>query len=152
MKKYVFGVLASVFSIVLLAGCGSTKTMTCTRTGNQSGLKMDFTYKVTYKGKYIEKVVSTEKISNSNETLLNAYKEKVEEIYEPYKDVEHYKYNVTVKDNTLTSTAEIDYSKIDTKKMIEIDSANSKIIKNGKIKLADMKAVYEASGATCKNE
>ena len=73
-------------------------------------------------------------------------------MYLVYKNVEHYYYDVTISGNTLTSITKIDYSKIDTDKMIEIDSANASLIKNGKIRLTDLRETYESSsvGATCK--
>jgi len=58
-------------------------------------------------------------------------------------------YGISVDGNTLTSTVDIDYAKIDTKKMIEIDSANGQLIKDGKIKLEDLKSAYETIGASC---
>ena len=82
-------------------------------------------------------------------SVLDTYKASVEKTYEPYKDLEHYNYNVEIQDKTLVSTVEIDYSQIDTEKMISIDSANGSLIKNGKIKISDLKSVYEAAGITC---
>lgn len=130
-------------------GCGKTKTMTCTRTMNQNGMKADLRYEVDYKGSTVSKVKSTEKISIDDTELLDTYKKTVEETYEPYKDLEHYNYNVEINDNTLTSTVEIDYDQIDTDKMIEIDSANAQLIQDGKIKIDDLKSAYEAAGITC---
>ena len=76
----------------------------------------------------------------------------VEDLYSPYKDVEYYEYNVDVTDNKLTSTVDINYAKVDTDKLLEIDSANGQLIKDGKISVDDIKSVYESLGATCKND
>lgn len=166
MKKLVFCILCSVF---LLTGCGNVndtedttnnndtstsqeenvKTMTCTRTTNQSNFSADFNYEVNYKGSYVTFVRSTEKITSDDESVLEQYKTAVENIYSPYKDIEYYDYDVTIDGNTLTSLAEINYEKIDTDKMIEVDSANAQIIKDGKVKLSDIKQVYESVGAIC---
>ena len=35
--------------------------------------------------------------------------------------------------------------------MIEIDSDNAALIKNGKIKIEDMKTLYQQVGATCED-
>lgn len=139
-------------ALLFATGCGSEKTMTCTRTMNQNGLQADLRYEVDYKGDTVIKVKSTEKMTIEGDDAadtLDTYKTTVENTYAPYKDVEHYNYNVTVDGNTLTSTVEIDYSKIDTNKMIEIDSANSQLIKDGKIKIDDLKSAYESAGITC---
>ena len=70
---------------------------------------------------------------------LNTYKEQIEKIYTPYKDIKYYTYNVTIDGNKLVSTVDINYAKIDTKKLIEIDSANSQLINDGKVKLSSVK-------------
>ena len=124
--------------------------MTCTRTMNQSGMKTNLNYKVTYSGDYVNRVQSEESIETSDTTTLNTYKEQIEKIYTPYKDIKYYTYNVTIDGNKLVSTVDINYAKIDTKKLIEIDSANSQLINDGKVKLSSVKSLYEQLGATCK--
>lgn len=149
-KKILWSVL--LVAILLVTGCGSesSKTMTCTRTATvSSGVNMDLKYQVTYKGDFVQLVETEEKITSENQTHLETYKTTVENLYAPYKDIEHYNYDVKINGNTLTSTTKIDYEKIDTAKLIEIDSANETLIKDGKIKLADIKSVYEGIGATC---
>lgn len=151
MKK--IWTLTAVAFVFLLAGCGAKqeeKTMTCTRTATQSNMNINLNYEVKYKGNYVTSVKSTEKIISEDTSMLEQYKTMVEETYSPYKDVKYYEYNVSVDGNTLTSIAEIDYEKIDTDKMIEIDSANSQLIKDGKISVDDIESLYNSVGATCK--
>lgn len=150
-RKYLF-LAVTMLVVFLVTGCSSSKekTMTCTRTMNQSGMKTNLNYKVTYSGDYVNRVQSEESIETSDTTTLNTYKEQIEKIYTPYKDVKYYTYNVTVNGNKLVSTVDINYAKIDTKKLIEIDSANSQLINDGKVKLSSVKSLYEQLGATCK--
>ena len=150
-RKYLF-LAVTMLVVFLVTGCSSSeeKTMTCTRTMNQSGQKTSLNYKVTYSGDYVNRVQSEESIETSDTTTLNAYKEQIENVYTPYKDVKYYTYNVTVNGNKLVSTVDINYAKIDTKKLIEIDSANSQLINDGKVKLSSVKSLYEQLGATCK--
>ena len=150
-RKYLF-LAVTMLVVFLVTGCSSSeeKTMTCTRTMNQSGIKTSLNYKVTYSGDYVNRVQSEESIETSDTTTLNTYKEQIENVYTPYKDVEYYTYNVTVNGNKLVSTVDINYAKIDTKKLIEIDSANSQLINDGKVKLSSVKSLYEQLGATCK--
>ncbi|MEI3530485.1 MAG: DUF1307 domain-containing protein [Bacilli bacterium] len=153
MKK---GILLSLVltALLVITGCnnsGEEKTLNCTRNATiTDGVKMELNYKATYKGDYVQLVETTEKIISDNAAYLENYKSSVEGLYAPYKKIEHYNYNVEIKDNTLISTTKIDYSKIDTDKLIEIDSANSSLIKDGKIKIDDIKSLYESIGATCK--
>lgn len=150
-RKYLF-LAVTMLVVFLVTGCSSSeeKTMTCTRTINQSGMKTNLNYKVTYSGDYVNRVQSEESIETSDTTTLNTYKEQIEKIYTPYKDIKYYTYNVTIDGNKLVSTVDINYAKIDTKKLIEIDSANSQLINDGKVKLSSVKSLYEQLGATCK--
>lgn len=150
-RKYLF-LAVTMLVVFLVTGCSSSKekTMTCTRTMNQSGMKTNLNYKVTYSGDYVNRVQSEESIETSDTTTLNTYKEQIENVYTPYKDIEYYTYNVTIDGNKLISTVDINYAKIDTSKLIEIDSANSQLISDGKVKLSSVKSLYEQLGATCK--
>ncbi len=150
-RKYLF-LAVTMLVVFLVTGCSSSeeKTMTCTRTMNQSGMKTSLNYKVTYSGDYVNRVQSEESIETDDTTTLNTYKEQIENIYKPYKDIEYYTYNVTIDGNKLVSTVDINYAKIDTDKLLEIDSANSQLINNGKVKLSSVKSLYEQLGATCK--
>ena len=150
-RKYLF-LAVTMLVVFLVTGCSSSeeKTMTCTRTINQSGMKTNLNYKVTYSGDYVNRVQSEESIETSDTTTLNTYKEQIEKIYTPYKDIKYYTYNVTIDGNKLVSTVDINYAKIDTKKLIEINSANSQLINDGKVKLSSVKSLYEQLGATCK--
>ena len=152
-KRYLlFAVIIPI--IFLVTGCTSLKniekSMTCSRSMNQNDMRTNLNYKVFYKNNYVTRVKSEESIETSSTSTLNTYKEQIEKIYSPYKDIKFYQYNVTINDNKLVSTVDINYEKIDTKKLIEIDSANSQLIKNGKVKLSDVRSLYEQLGATCK--
>ncbi len=151
-RKYLF--LAVIISVMfLVTGCSSNseeKTMTCSRTMDQNEMKTSLSYKISYKGDYVTRVKSEESIETSDTSTLDTYKEQIEKIYSPYKDVKYYQYNVTIDGNKLISTVDINYEKIDTDKLIKIDSANSQLINDGKVKVSSVKSLYEQLGATCK--
>ena len=152
MRKVLLTVL--LVTVLMVTGCSSseeTKTLTCTRNATvTTGVRMELSYKATYKGDYVELIETEEKVISDNESVLDTYKTSIESLYSPYKDVEYYNYSVDVSGDTLTSKTRIDYSKIDTDKLIEIDSANASLIKDGKIKIDDIRTMYESAGATCK--
>ncbi len=154
MKKRYLLLVVIIPIIFLVTGCTSLKniekSMTCSRSMNQNDMRTNLNYKVFYKNNYVTRVKSEESIETSSTSTLNTYKEQIEKIYSPYKDIKFYQYNVTINGNKLVSTVDINYEKIDTKKLIEIDSANSQLIKNGKVKLSDVRSLYEQLGATCK--
>ena len=155
-KKFkIWQLILGVFILLLSTGCGnsnSTESMTCTRTMNQNGIKTDLKYNIEYSKDYVTKIKTIETIESSNTDILDTYKEQIEALYSPYKNIEYYNYNIDIKDDKLTSTVDINYEKIDTDKLLEIDSANGQLIKDGKIKVSDIKSVYESLGATCKND
>ena len=152
MKK---GILISllVIMLVVVTGCGKakTKTMTCTMKSTiTSGTTMESVYKITYTGKYVDLVESTEKVKSNSNLVLETYKKTIDDMYSPYKDIKYYDYDITIDGDTLTSVAKINYAKIDTDKMIKVNSANKQLIKDGKIAVETIKEVYEQLGAECK--
>lgn len=148
--KYLLLVLLMIF---LITGCQSeetSKTMVCSRTINQDAISMDLKYTVTYKGKYVEKVESIEKITTDDTTVLDTYKQAVETTYQPYSKIDNYSYDVKVERNTLISTVTADYTKIDYKKMLEVDTANQQIFTDdGKVKLETIESFYTKLGTNC---
>lgn len=154
-KKFrIWQVVLGVCSLLLVTGCGnnSMESMTCTRTMNQNGIKTSLKYNVEYEGDYVSRIKTVETVETDDTYILNTYKNQIESLYSPYKGVEYYEYNVDIADNKLTSTVDINYAKVDTDKLLEIDSANGTLIKDGKISVDDIKNVYESLGATCKND
>ena len=151
MKKKIKYLAVFIVSVIFLTGCGNNgvQTMTCTRTMNQNGIKTGLKYTVIYQGDYVTRVKSVETIETDSSEVLDAYQEQIESIYSPYKGIDYYEYDVSIDGDKLTSTVDINYEKIDTDKLLEIDSANGQLIKDGKIKLSDIKSVYETIGAVC---
>ena len=154
MKKKILLFSGIFIFLVLITGCSkeSGNLMTCTRSMNQNNIKTNLKYSVSYDGDYVTRVKSVETIETDSEDILNSYKSHIESLCSPYKDVDYYKYDVEVNDNKLTSTVDINYEKVDTDKLLEIDSANGQLIKDGKIKVSDIKSVYESLGAICEND
>lgn len=156
-KRYLFLALVMV-GVFLITGCSSKSkdivnngnVMTCTRSVNKNGMKTSLNYKVYYEGDDVTRIKSEESIQMENNQSLKGYKEQIEKVYEPYKNVKFYNYNIAIRGNKLISKVDINYSKIDTNKLIEIDKANSQIITDGKIKVSSVKSLYEKLGATCK--
>ena len=128
------------------------KTMVCRNSASQSNMATDLTYTVRYKGEDVTSVKSVETIKSDDTDLLEAYREQVEAIYEPYKGIEYYEYQVEVEGDLLTSTVNIDYEHIDTDKLIDVDSSNATLIKDGKVSIDDIESLYEQVGATCERD
>lgn len=150
-KRVLFAGLAVM--LVAATGCGkeSSKTMTCTMNGEVvKGTTINSEYKVTYTGKYVDLVESTETVKSDTKEILDTYKTTVTSMYSPYDDLKYYDVDIKSTDDALTTKVTINYAKIDTDKLVEINSATGKLLEDGKIALDTLKTVYEQMGATCK--
>jgi len=151
MKKYF--VIVSMALLLLVTGCGNTKEemMTCTRTGNMSGVEMDFTYNIYYQGDIVNKVQTTEIITSDDEETLKTYENGITSLYSNFDNIDHYNYDVVIEGNTLTSTTDINYKQMDMDKLLEIDSSIGSLLNSDNQVLLDkVVETYEATGATCK--
>lgn len=152
MKK-VFIVLGVL--LLLVTGCGKEAAgkMVCTRTTNMNNVEMDLRYEVYYEGNNVNKVQSTEKVISEDAETLQTYQEQVKKIYSSFDNVDHYNYDVSIEGDTLTSTTDIDYTKIDMDQLLKMDSSIEQFLNdNGKIDLDKITQVYEQTGATCSKE
>lgn len=158
MKKIKFVTIILVCVLLMTSGCGKEEKKTkesileCTRNITQENITIDLKYTITYQGNYVQKVVNVNKIISTKNTDLNAYKERLEAEFEPYKDIKYYDNDIKIDNNTLTSTTTIDYTKIDTDKLLSVDSGYSELIKAGKVKLSTMEDLYTNVGMTCKKK
>jgi len=147
------GIFLSLLLVLMLTvtGCGSkSKTMTCTRTGTiTKGTTFDYKYVVKYSGDYVDEINITEKVESDNSTYLETLKDTVEAIYAPYDGIKYHEYDVKIDGDKLISHRNINYKKIDTDKLIEADSTNKALIKDGKVKLSDVKDIYKALEFKC---
>lgn len=148
MKK---SLLLMFMCLFLVTGCGKKdKVMICTLNNEVGDIKLVSTYEVYYNDKFVNRIKTEEKMISNNSSLISKYKETVESKYSLYKNVKYYNYSVKIEGNTLISTTDINYSKIDTDKLLKIDSANKELINDGKILVSDVKDVYNQLGVKCK--
>lgn len=153
MKKFL--AVALLVGVLFLSGCSNEKEgkLVCTMNKDMDGsTKLESTYNVSYKGGYAMMVETTETIIGNNSEALETYKSSLESMYGAYKDVKYYDNDIKVEGNKLISTTKINYEKIDTDKLVEIDSNNEALMENGKVKVSTLKDAYEQLGASCKEK
>lgn len=127
------------------------RTMTCTgHSAVSDGVESEMVYQLSYRGLYVEQIHTREKFTSENMTYLSTYRQYVEEGYQPYSDLDYYDYHVTLNQNELVISVDIDYTKVDTKKMLQIDPENDLIIQDGKVLVSTMKTLYESVGVVCR--
>lgn len=157
MKKIM---ILGVALLVLLMGCGQEKKtdyksmkeekMVCKRTANMNGMEMDFHYEVYYQGNNVNKVQTTEKITSSSAETLKNLESQIKALYSNFDNIENYKYQIIIDGDTLISTTDINYQKIDIDELLKIDSSIQQLLNdNKKIALDKITQVYEQTGATC---
>lgn len=166
MKKP-FSLLILLLVAVLVTGC-SEKTesgttvnsdsdmtnkkgmLACTR--EATGIKdseVKLSYEVSYKDGYITTLHSMEQVTSKDEETRNTYKTAYENIFEKYKDLKYYTNKITVKENTVISDTVIEYDKVDTEKLKELENTSDSVIKDGKVALKDWLTFAEKFGTKC---
>ncbi len=153
-------VILGIALLVLATGCGQQTNynyttnkedqMICTRTANANGLEMDFHYEVYYQGNDVNKVQTTEKITSDSNELLQTYQQQIKSLYSNFDNIEHYNYDVKIEGNTLISTTDINYQKMNIDELVNVDSSIEQLLNDDrKIDLDKITQVYEQLGATC---
>ena len=145
MKRIIF-IIGIVF---ILTGCGKKSVLYCSADVEMDEYSVSVSYQIEHDGKYVSRLKSTEKVTSDYDYVLDSFKEMIDEDQGIYKDLKYYKSSVSVSNGVLTSTVDINYKKINTTKMINLDSSNENLIKNGKVSIDDIKLYYEELGTTC---
>lgn len=154
------GINLFLFLIVglLLTACTDSeekdyKLIKCKRDAVSSSgdnVDLDLSYKIYYKGKYVKKVIATDKITSTDNSILDQYTSSYKKIYSAYDGLDHFSNDIKVSGNTMTSVTTIDYAHIDTDKLLEIEGKENNVInEEGKVPLKDFIAFYEKYGAKC---
>ena len=154
MKK--IGVVVVLFFFTLMmTGCEDTsnyQVIKCTKqaTLSDSSTTADLEYQIYYEGDYVKKTISTEMITSSNDNTLEEYKKSYENVFKKYEGIKYYDNTVTMSGNTVTSKTIINYDKVDSKKIIEIEGDDGNIFEDdGKVKLDTLLQVYKKYGSNC---
>ncbi len=153
MKKAMAVLLG--LSVMLLTGCGTPKEGKLVCTSKQQideTTTLESTYNVSHKDGYVTQLNTKETITSDKKETLEVYKKNLESVYSAYNGIEHYNNDIKIEGNKLISITKVNYEKLDTKKLIEIDKNNEAAIENGKVKVSVLKNAYEQLNATCKDE
>ena len=165
MKKNSIIVIICII-LLLITGCSSSKKKKstnridttkeemihehCTRGGNAgSGVEVSLNYDLYHTGEILNILVSEEKVTSENQSSLDKYEEAYKQIHENYKGLDYYDAKVERTDTTVTSTININYDKIDIKKLLDIEGEEDNIIENNKAKVTKWIELAEKFGTKC---
>lgn len=159
-SKVIYLTAIILLSLVFITGCkseiekekGKLSVINCTRNGSIDGATASLKYKIYYNGDYIKILSSVEKITSSDSDILDQYESAYKKIFSAYDGLDYYENNVTRKDNSVISETTINYGKIDTDKLLEIEGAEDNVIEDGKVKVSTWISFAEKLGASCDNK
>ena len=151
-RRYIL--IATIIIIIFLIGLyifkTNTGTLVCTASNLENGMKYETTYTVTYKNGKALSLKSVEKITFSDEKELKPYKDKLEEMYKPYNELEYYQNDLSIRNNTLNSITEINYKEIDLKELIKLDNTVENLLDDkDNVLVTKLRKQYIESGAKC---
>ena len=164
MKKIVSILLVVILAFFFVTGCDDDakeavqvkaskgeSTLKCSRTAaGMNNATASLNYTIYYKGDYVTKTVSIERVESDDSSVLDQYEESYNKIFIPYKDIDYYDNNVDRTSNSVTSTTVINYEKVDTKKILEIEGENGNIYEeDGKVKKDTLVSFFKKYGAKC---
>lgn len=127
--------------------------MFCTReaTGKEKA-QVNLNYTLYYQGEYLQVLHSKEQIVTENQEVLDEYQIAYINIYKNYENLEYYNTSVVRKENSVTNDTIIQYNKLDTEKLLEIEGEEDNIIKDGKVKVSDWVEFAEQLGTKCEKD
>lgn len=127
---------------------GSGK-LSCTRVGFATGVDVDLRYELEYKDGNVLLLHSMEKVISDDNDKLDEYETAYRNIAKNYKGLKYYDINIIRdKDSVLNDTV-INYEKIDTKKLLDIEGEEDNIIVDGVVALKDWVGFAEKFGTVC---
>lgn len=143
-----------LFAIIALSitGCGSEKTLTCTKETTQNNLTSKNEITVFYKKDKILKI-SQQSIVEIEEQLIDQTMEFNQEFLDNFKDINGFEINFSKEGkNTIKSTVVIDYTKIDENQLKDKfgDDFDASQLINIKDKNIEDYKKEELEGFTCK--
>lgn len=155
MKKLLCVTALSVL-ILITSGCGTEKEVmkTCTLTQNNvaENYNMVSEYKIYGKGKTVQKAVTVETVTSSDQEILDYLEEYAKNAYEANnKAYGGYSNTITNENGKLVSETTVDYSKMDVKKFVEDNSVMKNFVNSkDELLIEGLIQIYEATGAICK--
>lgn len=135
---------------LIIEDTSDMKKLSCSREASAgSDVDVDLSYEIFYIGDYIQILHSKESITTENQATLDEYENAYKKIYKHYENLEYYDTIINRTSNNVTNDTVINYAKIDTDRLLEIEGEEDNIIKDGKVKLADWLEFAEKFGTKC---
>lgn len=139
-----------IFLIIPLL-CACTKSMTCTIDNRLDNYYSNVTYKITYRNNRVLNTKINGKYVSESDELKNYFETFLKTNYSFLKkQYNGYTFDIKKNSNTITYNVNIDYTKIDLKKMAKNGDLDSSYLIGNDLTLDGAKEMYEKIGASCK--
>ena len=171
-KKIISLLLVLVIAITFVTGCDSKKendsdtansnkidsvddlasdsgTLNCTRLATVEGGSGTFNYIVSYKGDDLTHLSSSESVKSNDQSILDTYEDSYKKIDSYYEGIKYYDTEIIRDNDSVTYNIDIDYEKVDVKKIIELEGEEDNIFENNKAKLSKYLEFSKKLGITC---
>ncbi len=146
MRKIIIIVL-----MILITGCG-TKKMICELNvdNNNQNYKLIGKYEIRYQNNLVKNVSTTETYISDNSQVIEYFDKYLTKTYKDFnKNYGNISYHKINKQNQISYKVVIDYSKIDSKKLVKNGVIDKSNIRNKNITISGLVDMYEAKGAKC---
>lgn len=143
-----------ILGFILFTGCSSThnRMITCTRTTNKMGVSMDLAYYIKYEDDNVTEIQSIEKIRSNDQSKLDYFKTNFEDLYKNYAGLDYYTYDLSIENNTLTSTVSIVYNDDNTDTLLKVAQSGKSFSKSGKVNIDSLLSYYKSVGISCEKK
>ena len=129
---------------------GESGKLRCSREAfANEGIDVELTNEIEYKNGYITMLYSVDKITSSSQSDLDTYEDAYKKIAKNYEGLKYYDITITRSSNSVTNDVVINYEKIDTKKLLDIEGEEDNVIVNGKVALETWVGFAEQFGTVC---
>lgn len=138
---------SSILDSIDEAGSGKLK---CSREAFASeGIDVELTNEIEYENGYIMILHSIDKVISDNKESLDQYEDAYKKIAKNYEGLKYYDVTITRNSNSVTNDVVINYGKIDTKKLLDIEGEEDNVIVDGKVALETWVGFAEKFGTVC---
>ncbi len=150
--------------VLLITGCEEKETVKtngeevntgkmihkhCTRAGAATDAEVSLNYEIYYTGKKLNILIAEEKVMSEKEDVLTTYENAYKGIHEHYKGLKYYDTNVVRDANSVTSTININYDKIDIDQLIDIEGEEDNIFEDGEARVDKWLTLAKKFGTKC---
>ena len=138
---------SSILDKIDSAGSGKLK---CSREAfANEGIDVELSNEIEYDNGYIMILHSIDKVISEDSDSLDQYEDAYKKIAKNYEGLKYYDIKITRDSNSVTNDVVINYGKIDTKKLLDIEGEEDNVIVDGKVALETWVGFAEKFGTVC---